>query len=200
MSDLEGPATGLVTPPLEEGTLADASSARVCKEEGQPELHKQPLSFLTNFAIGVSKERKFFPQTQESLALMNFLFDIFLQPLVSMEQKLNELNLNYVHKSTLNHHQAGRSLCPACTKTAQEVELDLQLTIQELRMAIIHLYQNTNFHIFPQRFDEGQPHTCWHSLQGQGHLSRDCQVSPLHFTYTRIKTPFCVSQPTVPNI
>ena len=159
-----------------EDTFADANNARVCNKQKQPKLHNQPLSFLTNYAISVSKEKKFFPQNQEALVLMSYLYDIFLQPLVSMERKLCELKTDYVHRSVQNHHQTGRAMCTACSKTAQEAEIDLQLIVQELKMAVVHLYEQTNFLIFPQRHDATQQHSCWHTLYGPTHLSRDCQV------------------------
>ena len=171
-----GAVPDLATAPPDEG-IFDASNARVCKEEKQPKLHNQPLSFLTNYAIAISKEKKFFPANQESLIVMSYLYDMFLQPLVNVERNLSELKTDYVHKSVRNHHLAGRAMCTACSKTAHEAEMDFQLTVQDLKMTVVRLYENVNFLIFPQRFDEGQQHTCWHNLQGPSHLSRDCQVS-----------------------
>ena len=68
-------------PPADD--LADdnlaASSALVCNTMEPLKLHDQQPSFLTNFAISVSNEKRHFPSSQEAVIAMSYLYDLFLQ-------------------------------------------------------------------------------------------------------------------------
>lgn len=134
----------LGTAPPADDNLA-ANSALVCNTMKPLKFHDQQPSFLTNFAISVSNEKRHFPSSQEAIIAMSYLYDLMLQPLVNMERRLYDLKTDYVHKAMLNHHQDGRKMCPSCTRSAQATENDLMLILQDLKLKVIHLYEHYNF-------------------------------------------------------
>ena len=134
-----------MAPPVDGNLDLAANSARVCKQMKPLNLHNQQPSFLTSYAISVSNEKRHFPSNQEAVVALSYIYDTFLLPLVTMERRLCELKTDYVHKAVQNHHQDGRKMCPSCTRTAQEIENDLQLILQDLKLKVVHLYEHFNF-------------------------------------------------------